>query len=129
MSKLLRPNLPPSQAQARVLLHLYTAGPKLPYELYPIVSPTGRFNTDTDHGSSKGGPSRTEFAVNCFLGRMNARGWVFRYGYLDKLAPADKRGKWLLTPAGELLVETELTRAIALGVVPGPDKKQKRTTP
>lgn len=45
-------------------------------DLYPILFPTGRFNTQVDRGSTKGGPSRVQCAVNWHLSKL--RPWVRR---------------------------------------------------
>ncbi len=52
-------------------------GDKMPHELYAPMFPSGRFNIDVDCGSSKGGPSRSECAVNWYLGK-HARDLVRR---------------------------------------------------
>lgn len=116
---------PITATQARVLVHLYVDDGKLPYELYPVISPHGRFNTEKDYGNTKGGPSRTEYAVNMYMGRMESRGWVRRYGYLDKLAPPDSRGKWVLTNAGIAMVESAHLLAVS-GLTKRPVRHPKR---
>jgi len=70
--------------------------PRFPYELYPVISPAGRFNTETDYGSTKGGPSRTEYAVNNYMGKLAKKGWVRRYYARDTNCPESLRGKWVL---------------------------------
>lgn len=90
--------------QYRVLLTLIDA-PQYPNDLYPVVSPRGRHNTDVDHGSSKGGPSRRECVVNWYLGKMQQTGWVHRYGYANTLVPGELRGKWMITDEGRRAME------------------------
>ena len=56
----------------RTLQALRDAGPRglWHWELYQVMFPQGRFITDTDHGSAKGGPSRIQCAVNWHLGKF-----------------------------------------------------------
>lgn len=58
--------------QRRALTALLDAFPEcvLHHKLYPILFPNGRFNKDRDWGSSKGGPSRVQCAVNWHLGKL-----------------------------------------------------------
>ena len=68
------------------------------------MSPTGRFNTERDHGSAKGGPSRREYAVNNYLGKLEKKGFVMRRSYHDTAPDA---GKWRITKAGLSALEKE----------------------
>lgn len=73
--------------------------PHYPDELYPIIFSCGRFNSVKDHGSSKGGPSKREYAVNMYMGRLAKKGLVSREPYLshgNKLA-----GQWYITGKGK----------------------------
>ncbi len=88
-----------TDTQFRVMLAL-KQGARLPHELYPVISPGGRFNKDIDTGSSKGGPSRTEYAANMYMGRLEKLGWCQRFAYLDKKCPMELCGKWVITPVG-----------------------------
>jgi hypothetical protein len=51
-------------------------------------------------GSSKGGPSNVQCAVNWFLGRIAAKykGAVLRYGFLDD--DRGRAGRWFIQSAG-----------------------------
>ena len=87
-----------THTQRAVLTRLMSGG-MYPDDLYPVIFPNGRFNTDTDHGSTKGGPSRREYAVAMYLGRLGPL--VRRYAYLDKHAHESLRGKWVITKEGQ----------------------------
>lgn len=97
--------------QTRVLKYLQNA-PAFPDELYPIVSPSGRFNTQRDMGSSKGGPSKREYAVNNYMGKLQALGWVRRYAYLEHSAPEHLKGKWCITPPGRNALEDKVSESL-----------------
>lgn len=88
-----------TETQRRVLASLQGGG-LFPHELYPIISPGGRFNTDVDTGSSKGGPSRMEYAANMYMGRLEKQGFVCRFAYLDETCQYEMRGKWMLNADG-----------------------------
>jgi hypothetical protein len=86
-----------TKTQRTVLTRLMSGG-AYPDDLYPVIFPSGRFNTDIDTGSSKGGPSRREYAVAMYMGRLGPL--VYRYGFLDKLAHESVRGRWVITAQG-----------------------------
>lgn len=79
------------------VLDMLRSSPQYPDDLYPAVSPTGRFNTERDHGSAKGGPGRREYAANNYLGKLEKKGFVVRRSYHDTAPDA---GKWRITQAG-----------------------------
>lgn len=78
-------------------------GPKQPYELYSAMFPAGRFNAQKDTGSSKGGPSRMECAVNFYLGK-HARSLVVRERVYDR-GRCVGQGAYVLTPQGREMVK------------------------
>ncbi len=82
--------------QARVLKYLKNA-PSFPVELYPVVSPDG---TCSERGPSRGGPTKREYSVNNYMGKLQAKGWVRRHAYLDQDAPEHLKGKWSITVDG-----------------------------
>lgn len=60
-------------------------------KLYPIMFPNGRFNKERDYGSSKGGPSGVQCAVNWHLGK---------FGELVRRQRHDRGLGWEITGAG-----------------------------
>lgn len=81
--------------QRRTLQALLDAYPEGMWheKLYPVMFPKGRFITAKDHGSTKGGPSRIQCAVNWHLGK---------FGNLVRRRE-DKRGlprEWTITTEG-----------------------------
>ncbi len=84
-----------SELGHKLIKYLRENGPQEPYKLYPVLFPTGRFNHDRDHGSSKGGPSKVEVAVHFYCGR-NLRGIVEYILPRDPIAPSQHRGKYRL---------------------------------
>lgn len=91
--------------QRRTLTTLLDNGPMEPYALYKHMFPTGTFITSKDTGSSKGGPSRTECAVNWHMGKLERLGgWVHRYPMNDRRYG----GRWKITEKGrEMLYLTD----------------------
>ncbi len=84
--------------EMRVLAFL-AEKPRFPYELYAVISPNGRFNTEYDCGSPKGGPSRTEYAANNYMGKLAKKGLARRYQHRDMDCPEAYRGKWVRVPS------------------------------
>ena len=87
-----------------VLLWLWANQGAYPDELYPIIWPVGRYTTQRDCGSSKGGPCKAEYAVNMYMGRLAKLGHVCRVAFRDDTEPPALRGKWILTAAGKSIV-------------------------
>jgi hypothetical protein len=90
-----------TETQYHVLMFCHRHEFVAAYAIYPVMCPNGQFLHRRDHGSAKGGPSRTEYAVNNYMGKLIRRGWVEkRYGW-DRVLFADGTpGGFSLTPAG-----------------------------
>lgn len=84
--------------QRRTLQALVEVWPKgmLHEKLYPIMFPKGRFNADVDHGSTKGGPSRIQYAVNVHMGKLGR--FVYRQ------TPREGFG-WAITSEGRKAIK------------------------
>jgi hypothetical protein len=63
--------------QFKALQFLQGANARSCEEIFRKLWPTHRFLV-LDSGSSKGGPSRIQFVVNNYMGKLRKRGWVFQ---------------------------------------------------
>lgn len=63
--------------QFKALQFLQGANARSCEEIFRKLWPTHRFNT-LDAGSAKGGPSRTQFVVNHYMGKLRKKKWVFQ---------------------------------------------------
>jgi len=63
--------------QFRALQFLQGANDRSCEEIFRKLWSQHRFNT-LDTGNSKGGPSRIQFVVNHYMGKLRKKGWVFQ---------------------------------------------------
>lgn len=114
------PNIPKSclltMFQVRALRVLRDAGHEGAWheDLYPKLFPRGKFNTQRDSGSVKGGPSRVQCAVTWTLAkRLGGRGWA-----TNSARSFDDRGcqRWRITADG-LKVLREWEQSAGMGRV------------
>lgn len=88
-----------------------------PYEFYKLFWPNSPYTTGErrDTGSSKGGPSKMEYAANNYLGKLQKLKLVYRFYYIrdgDNSRNLLFGGKWVLTQEG-LLYLVNRDRGIA----------------
>jgi hypothetical protein len=70
-------------------------------ELYKRLFPVGRFNFEVDRGSSKGGPSRIQCAVNWHLGKLR---WLAQRR-LRRIGDDVYYGNWVIAAQGMVVLK------------------------
>ncbi len=98
-----------TELQFRALQFLQGATARSCEEIFRKLWPTHRFNT-LDTGNSKGGPSRMQFVVNHYMGKLKKKGWVYQRWDSFRGRPSQD---FSLMPQGVIAFRNERDRRIS----------------